>query len=140
MHQATVSQVRSWHWSVGIIVVILAAVETPVRACVGDEDCYDGDVCTWDRCVGSTCEFPRNTYGDVTHDTAINVFDLFCILNGFGGDFSDCSEQDDDITGSGNMPEHCGPNGTINIFDLFGVLNAFGGIDLCCTGACCTAM
>ena len=56
----------------------------------------------------------------------MSIYDLFCILNGFGGDFSVCSFAADDI-------EPCEGNGTINIYDLFAVLNGFGGADPCCT-------
>ena len=63
-------------------------------------DCDDDDVCTWDRCIDGACEFWPITYGDVDHDAAVGIFDVFCILNGFGGNFSEeCTEEDCDITG-----------------------------------------
>lgn len=67
-----------------------------------------------------------NNYGDVTHDGALNVFDLFCILNGFGGSFEYCTFEDCDL-----MP--CGGNGVINVNDLFAAINAFGGSYACRT-------
>lgn len=97
------------------------------EVCTDHEYCEDGNVCTWDRCTDTFCGFMPNPYGDLDHNGGINVFDLFCILNGFGGDFSVCTFEDDDI-------HPCESNGSINVFDLFAVLNAFGGTDACCEG------
>jgi len=95
--------------------------------CSADSECNDLYVCTLDQCVGDTCSYTPSPYdyGDVDRNGAINVFDLFCILNGFGGDFSVCTLGDDDI-------HPCAGNETVNIFDLFAVLDAFGGADPCC--------
>ena len=105
----------------------LSAFHQAVFMCADDSDCHDADVCTYDRCIGRTCANTLSTYGDVDHNGTINVFDLLCILNGFAGDFSVCSFEDDNI-------EPCTPNGTINIFDLLAVLGAFAGTDPCCSG------
>lgn len=95
--------------------------------CVTDGDCNDGDICTADICNSPVCDSVANIYGDVDHDGDVDVFDLFCILNGFSGDFSVCSLADDDL-------EPCAADGDIDLFDLFAVLNAFSGIDPCCGG------
>lgn len=101
--------------------------------CVDDWECSsDNNVCTYDHC-DVVCVHTPNRYGDLDHSGAITVFDIFCILNGFGGQFPDCSFEDCDITGASNEPEDCPPNGLINVFDLFAVLNAFGGDDPCCS-------
>ncbi len=96
--------------------------------CTRDDDCGDNDACTQDVCSGACLNMPR-VYGDVDANTAVNLFDLFCVLDGFGGDFSNCAFVNVDI-------EPCPGNGTLNIFDLFAVLDAFSGIDPCqCTVA-----
>jgi len=70
------------------------------------------------------CEFAL--YGDVDGNGFITLADLFCVLDGFAGDFSVCSFADDDIN-------PCGGNGVINLLDLFAVLDAFQGDFACCT-------
>jgi len=78
------------------------------------------------RVIGATLTMTaQNTYGDVDLNGTLNIFDLFCILDGFSGDFSQCSFAADDV-------EPCGGNTTLNIFDLFAVLDAFSGDQLCC--------
>jgi hypothetical protein len=95
------------------------------NVCVQDAGCEDGDSCTWDHCDATFCTFIPNAYGDITHDGALNLFDIFCILDGIGGDFSTCAFEDDDL-------EPCGGNGVLNLLDVFAVLDAIGGIDPCC--------
>ena len=95
--------------------------------CQDEAYCYDGELYTYDRCVDNICSNPPYIYGDVDLTGAVGIFDVFCILNGFGGDFSTCSLEDVDV-------ETCGGNATVNIFDPFVVLNAFGGQDHCCGG------
>jgi len=68
-------------------------------------------------------------YGDTNNDGNVNVFDLFCILKGFAGDFSACTFVDADL-------HPCVANATLNIFDLFEVLNAFAGQGFPCAGPC----
>ncbi len=78
------------------------------------------------RVIGATITMTaQNTYGDIDLNGTLNLFDLFCILDGFSGDFSQCSFADDDV-------EPCGGNASINLFDLFAVLDAFSGNHLCC--------
>ena len=98
-----------------------------VVPCTAEADCYDGNVCTQDQCIAGTCRNSLSKYGDVDHNGVINIFDLLCILAGFGGNFSTCSFVDDDIA-------PCEPNDTIDIFDLLAVLVAFSGGDPCCDG------
>jgi hypothetical protein len=95
--------------------------------CTDDDQCSDQYVCTVDRCITGSCTYEPGTYGDVDGNGFVNIFDLFCILDGFASDFSNCSFEDDDI-------HPCGGNGFINIFDLFAVLDAFQQIDACCGG------
>jgi len=95
--------------------------------CVVHADCDDDNVCTRDRCDGSACGYTANKYGDVDQNGVINIFDLFCTLAAFGGDFSTCSFDNTDI-------HPCAGNGFITLNDLFAVLNAFGGVDPCCGG------
>ena len=96
--------------------------------CVEHSECPgDGDFCTWDHC-DVVCISTPILYGDVDHNGARGVYDIFCILNGFDGDFSVCSFEDDDLA-------PCGGDGTIGVFDLFAVLNSFGGEDPCCGGS-----
>jgi len=116
-----------------------------VAACHNDGDCpvSDADVCTADRCIGGVCVNQPNVYGDVNRDGAANLTDLFCVLDGFAGDFATCTFVADDIhgTGTGSQPPcvspaapPCCPNGVITLADLFAVLDAFAGGDPCCGG------
>jgi len=89
-------------------------------------NCDDGDICTFDLCVADVCTHTPNIYGDVNHNNTVNLFDLFCVLDGFAGTFTECSAADVDV-------EPCVGNLTINLFDLFAVLDAFSGIDPCCS-------
>lgn len=95
--------------------------------CAEDANCHDFDVCTFDQCVASSCEFEPNIYGDVDHNGTISLFDLFCVLDGFSDVYNipNCSAERVDI-------EPCAGNGTVNLADLFAVLNAFNDVDPCC--------
>jgi len=106
---------------------LLSSQPEPVVECTcfADAECADAEFCTYDHCQDGTCANDPLIYGDVDHNTVVNIFDLFCILDGFAQDFSGCSFVDDDI-------EPCGGNTVINIFDLFAVLGAFEGEDPCC--------
>ncbi len=103
--------------------LVLHIVPAP---CISNSECTDRDVCTFDQCVSETCVHSPNTYGDVDHNTTVNLFDLFCILDGFSGSFTNCTFEDSDV-------EPCAGNGTLNLFDLFAVLDSFSGIDPCCS-------
>jgi len=96
--------------------------------CPPVSNCDDANICTFDECAGGVCSNVANTYGDVDFNDVVNIFDLFCVLDGFGGTFAgNCTSARMDL-------EPCGGNGAINIFDLFAVLDAFSGTDPCCSG------
>ena len=89
--------------------------------------CNDEIPCTFDSCDAGACFNEPGSYGDVDNNGVINIFDLFCILDGFAQVFGTCSFHAVDI-------EPCGGNEVINIFDLFAVLAAFEAVDPCCGG------
>jgi len=93
--------------------------------CIANSECTDREVCTFDECINEACVHSPNLFGDVDHNATVNIFDLFCILDGFSGSFLNCTFEDSDI-------EPCNGNATLNIFDLFAVLDAFSGTDPCC--------
>jgi len=136
-------RLRGYAWGENIGWVNLDDSEHYVayQGCAADDDCQDDDVCTWDRCENSTCDFAPNKYGDIDGNGYITLADLFCVLDGYAGDFTNCSFEQDDIhgTGTGSQPPcvppaaaPCCPNGVITLSDLFAVLDAFGGEDPCC--------
>jgi len=94
------------------------------------ETCDDDDSCTCDSCdpTDGTCAHDGNSSGDLDCNGVINLFDLFCVLDGFAGDFSTCTFANVDR-------QPCGGNGVINLFDLFAVLDTFNGVDPCCSTA-----
>ncbi len=92
--------------------------------CVTDDDCGDQDACTFDECVSGGCVHTPRRYGDVDGNGTLNLFDLFSVLHGIAGDFSDSAFVNQDI-------EPCSGNGVINLFDLFAILNAIAGQDPC---------
>ncbi len=102
---------------------VLDACENP---CTDARECDDSNVCTMDDCTNGLCAFNRPAiYGDVDRDGSITAFDVFCVLDGFQGDFSGCPLKDSDI-------EPCAGDGTLTAFDVFAVLNAFQGVNPCC--------
>ncbi len=62
-------------------------------------------------------------WGDADRDGRISIFDLFCVLDGFRGNFNDCTLEDVDLTGADDVPD-----GAIDIGDIFAVLDAFRGL------------
>jgi len=105
-------------------------------SCQMNADCDDGDVCTYDRWLICACDFVPRLYGDIDGNGFITLADLFCVLDGFAGDFTSCCFEQDDIQGSCGPPPTpaCCPNGVIGLADLFAVLDAFAGEDPCCGG------
>jgi subtilisin family serine protease len=96
-------------------------------ACMVSSDCDDGDPCTFEPCTAGWCHVRPHPYGDVDHNGTSNLFDIFCLLDAIGGDFTTCSFEDSDI-------HPCDPDGVLNIFDVFAALAAIGGEDPCCGG------
>ncbi len=88
--------------------------------------CGLNDPCDAGGCASGVCVPNVIAYGDVDHNMTINLFDLFCVLDGFSGDFTLCAFDDLDI-------EPCSGNQTLNLFDLFAVLDSFTGVDPCCS-------
>ncbi len=100
-----------------------------VSTCVDADDCDDMDACTQNECNVGNCNNPQRKYADVDNNGTINLFDLFCVLDGFADIFTPpCTKTNVDI-------EPCTGNGTINLSDLFGVLNAFSDINPCACSA-----
>jgi len=95
--------------------------------CTDPCECYDADACTFDACRDAACANLPRDYGDIDNNGVIALMDLFCVLDGFTGDFSACTFENMDI-------EPCGGNGVITLADLFAVLDAFAGEDPCCGG------
>ncbi len=97
------------------------------KDCNGNEhldECDISDLSSAD-CDGNLVPDECEIYGDVNHDSVVNLFDAFCVLEGFAGRFVDCSLGDVDIGG-------CQPDGVVDLFDLFGVLDGFAGVNACC--------
>ncbi len=97
--------------------------------CTDECECAETipDPCSYGSCQDGTCVVLPNLYGDVNHDDTIGVFDLFCILDAIGGDFSTCVFVEADVA-------PCGGDGVLNLFDLFAILGVIGGDDPCCGG------
>ena len=96
-----------------------------MMSCVGDMDCEDEDVCTWDRCVEGFCEFVPNLYGDVDHNDLLNVFDVLRMLECMMGECPPEQFEAADI-------DPCEPNGLVNVLDVFAMIDHIGGVDPCC--------
>ncbi len=126
---------NSGKWAAGAMLASIYLSSTVWgQSCAGPGDCFDGDLCTLDRCIETVCQNPPHIYGDIDENGTVNLLDLFCVLAGIVDEFTSCTFEQVDL-------EPCGGNGTINLLDLFAVLNAFSAIDPCCgtsIGACCT--
>jgi hypothetical protein len=96
-------------------------------ACVDNIDCGDDNPCTYAQCVAGWCDIRSNVYGDADLNGVPNVFDIFCILDGIAGDFTNCTFEDGDI-------HPCEPDAVLNIFDVLAALGAIAGEDPCCGG------
>ena len=71
-------------------------------------------------------------YGDLNADSRIDIFDIFCVLDGFIGVFGACMSDAVDLS-------PCEGDGLINIFDIFAVLDAFQGNPACSDGCASAA-
>lgn len=108
--------------------------------CDAVEQCDDGTVCTFDRCVARACVNTDAAYGDISGlggtcgpDGDVGLVDILAILDGFAGSFSEgCSFTNINIAGEQGS---CDPNNAIDLADILAVLNAFRGDDGCCSGA-----
>jgi len=74
-------------------------------------------------------------WGDVNNDGIVDLQDVLCILDGFGGAFPNCPAH------AVNLAQ-CIPDQIIDLFDILMVLDAFGGAPYPCAspcggGACC---
>ena len=117
-------QTPQWDPESGVATALIKTELGP--ACFDDLHCTRCNVCFREDCTNEgECSFTPNIYGDVDANGAVGIFDIFRVLDGFGGDFSITSFLDVDIN-------PCEGDDTIGIFDLFAVLNAFGGADPCC--------
>jgi hypothetical protein len=101
----------------------------PLPPCLDNQDCDDLDICTFDECTVDGCTTAPNAYGDVDFNGFVNLFDIFCILDGVAGAYSgNCTESRLDIA-------PCSGNGVVNLLDVFAALDALVGLDPCCTGS-----
>jgi len=89
-------------------------------------DCDDGLMCTQDRCADNACAYTPADYGDVNEDGLVDLQDILCVLDGFGGQFN-CPPESIDIA-------NCTADGTIDVSDILAILDAFAGDDPCCGG------
>jgi len=76
-------------------------------------------------CDGRGVPDECDIFGDVDDNGHVNIFDCFCVLDGFIGVFSRCAFAEIDIG-------LCSSDGLIDIYDLFAVLDAYQGINACC--------
>jgi len=66
----------------------------------------------------------RNVYGDLDGTGVIDLSDILCVLDGFGGVYDHCPAERADIA-------PCERDGVIDLSDILAVLDAFGGRALC---------
>lgn len=71
-------------------------------------------------------------YGDVNQDGTVDLLDILCLLDGFGGDVSNCTVEDVDI-----IP--CGGDGEVTLMDILAVLDAFTQLPPPCPDPCVPA-
>jgi len=88
-------------------------------------DCSDGNVCSHDECDATVCSHWDTIYGDVDGSFFVNIIDVFCALDAFGGQY-DCG-----YFSSFDIHPCPAGNGAITIFDIFAILDAFQGEDPC---------
>ena len=109
--------------------------------CFEDADCYDGDYCTSDHCIGGWCAYTpilSRPYADVYNvpdgDGAVEIMDTLCVLDAASG-IGECLT---DVGGYmiGDIhpcwpPEGTGPDGAVEIMDTLAVLDAASGNPAC---------
>jgi hypothetical protein len=99
--------------------------------CTNEGACDDNNVCTWDYCEGGICRHDDRVYGDVNADGAVNLADVFCVLNALAGQCGEgmqCSCINADLT---PCP---GGNGRSDLLDIFAILDTIGGTTICDCG------
>ena len=113
------------------------AASFPGIRCASDLECVikRKDVCGWDKCASTTpgfCDEPVPAiYGDVCGtgytappNGAVNLTDVLCTLNAFGGgNLPNCPNADVAAVDAGDCPAG---NGIVNLTDILKVLDAFG--------------
>jgi hypothetical protein len=85
----------------------------------------DANVCTCDTCTSAVCVHTPVKYGNVTCDAnnVVNLDDILCTVNAFGGGLAVCPNAD--------LAPACTGNNLINLDDILAQLAAFGGSDPC---------
>ncbi|NOS99969.1 MAG: hypothetical protein HOP29_05025 [Phycisphaerales bacterium] len=105
------------------------------------DPCDDNVHCTIDACseAADQCMHTPTAsfgpYGDPNGDGNIDIFDILCVLDTFGGSFGVCTLNEADLA-------PCGGDGELDVFDILMILDLFSGIDPCCStdiGTCCTS-
>ncbi len=93
-----------------------------------DGPCDTGDICTWGYCGGGECLPTIRPYGDVDRNFAVNIFDIYCVLDLIGQQTPAdpmCTRVNADI-------HPCDGDDVLNLMEIFEILNAVGGADPCC--------
>jgi len=98
----------------------------PGCTCQTDLACTGSTPCITDACISCNCQQSPRIYGDLDRSGSVNIFDLFCMLDGLNNTFVECAFQDVDISA-------CTGDGVVSVFDLFALLDALSAIDPCCT-------
>lgn len=67
-----------------------------------------------------------HVWGNVNNTDGIDIFDILCVLDGFGGSFAECSLSHDDLLG---VPgDEYTPDHAIDLLDVMAVLDAYSGL------------
>lgn len=94
--------------------------------CIGDDDCDDDYACTHDACSAGACSNTPTLYGNVDNIGGVDIFDVLCVLQGFGGFFGQCARNNLDLA---PCPQG---DGQVDVFDILAVLDGFIGKPGCC--------
>ncbi|UCE59025.1 MAG: hypothetical protein JSU63_16470, partial [Phycisphaerales bacterium] len=141
--RALLTKVRNRGPWVLAIMLALANAASASEPCESNADCDDGDVCTFDQCLDSSCSNTPTTHADVAGidgcgpDGVVDLFDTSAVADGFREAFSEgCSSHNLDL----HSTSGCELDGAVDLFDILTVLDAFAGTPNCpCPlgGACC---
>lgn len=98
--------------------------------CPGFDDTADAD----DDAVPDACDNcpaaynpGQGVFGDANGDSAVDLQDILCVLDGFAGRFVKCSLSSVDLA-------PCGGDGAVDLLDILAVLDAYESGALCCAG------